>query len=67
MISAMLIFISGNSLVSGVITGSGYASEIYAQSRLAKVMIDYSNFWFFMPGLAMVSVGLLSGKKVSSE
>lgn len=64
MISAMLIFVSGNSLVSGSITSYGVASEIYEQSRLVQIMIDYANYWFFLPGIGIIVVGLF-GKKTA--
>ena len=64
MISAMLIFVSGNSLVSSSITNYGVATGIYEQSRLVRLMIDYSNYWFFLPGVGIIAVGLF-GKKTS--
>ncbi|MFC1749334.1 hypothetical protein ACFL2V_11060 [Pseudomonadota bacterium] len=62
MISAMLIYISGNSLVSDSITNFGIATEIYEQSKLVRLMIDGSNFWFMLPGLGIIAVGLFSKK-----
>ena len=62
MMSAMLIFVSGQSLVTSIFTVSSILSDIYTQSRLVRIMIDYSNFWFFLPGLAVICVSLFHKK-----
>ena len=62
MMSAMLIFVSGSSLVSAVMTNTNVLSDIYVQSRLVRIMIDYSNLWFFLPGLALVLLSIIHKK-----
>jgi hypothetical protein len=62
MMSAMLIFISGQSLVTSIFTVSSLLSDIYTQSRLVRIMIDFSNVWFFMPGLAIIFISLFNKK-----
>jgi len=61
MMSAMLIFVSGSSLVTTVM-GGGVLTDIYNQSRLVKIMLDYSNFWFFLPGLVLVFLSIFHKK-----
>jgi len=62
MMSTMLIFVSGQSLVASVFMPSSILSDVYTQSRLVRIMIDYSNMWFFLPGLAIVLISLFNKK-----
>jgi hypothetical protein len=62
MMSAMLIFVSGSSLVTSVATNSTILSDIYNQSRLVQIMLDFSNLWFFLPGIALVLLSLFQRK-----
>lgn len=62
MMSAMLIFVSGGSLISSVIQPNSPLTELYADSRLVRVLLDYANFWFFVPGASIVVVSLFSKK-----
>lgn len=54
MMSAMLIFVSGNSLVSNITPSSTLLADVYAQSRMVKIMVDYANLWFLGPGVGLV-------------
>jgi len=51
-LSTILIYISGNSFVEGMV----YASEVdvYQQSLIAKILIDYYQIWFSFPAMAWV-------------
>lgn len=62
MMSAMLIFISGGSLIASVVQPNSPLTDLYADSRLIRILIDYSNFWFFIPGGAIVAASLFSKK-----
>lgn len=62
MISAMLIFVSGTSLVTNIAVNNNALTEIYNQSRLVRIMIDYANFWFVLPGVALVMISLFNKK-----
>jgi hypothetical protein len=62
MMSAMLIFVSGSSLVNSVMTNNGLIAEIYTQSRFVKIMIDGANGFFFAPGLAVVLLSMMRKK-----
>lgn len=63
MISAMLIFVSGNSLVASSVAGYGALANVYQQSRLVKIMLDYANLWFFLPGLALIGFSVFGRKR----
>lgn len=62
MMSAMLIFVSGGSLVVEATVVNSPLNDIYNQSRLVRIMMDYSNFWFFIPGISVIIVSLFSKK-----
>ncbi len=62
MMSAMLIFVAGSSLVTVAAATNSPINDIYEQSRLVRLMVDYANLWFFLPGVALVSLSVL-GKK----
>jgi len=62
MLSAMLVFVSGSSLVNHVAVLNNPLTEIYAQSRLVRIMLDYSNMWFFLPGVAIISLSMMDKK-----
>jgi hypothetical protein len=62
MMSAMLIFVSGGSLVNNIASNQGVLSEVYTQSRLVRIMLDFSNMWFFLPGLGLLALSFLDKK-----
>lgn len=51
-LSTILIYISGNSFVEGIL----YASEIniYKESAAAKILIDYYQVWFSLPAIGFL-------------
>lgn len=51
-LSTILIYIAGNSFVEGML----FASEInvYKQSLLAKILIDYYQIWFSFPAMVFL-------------
>lgn len=62
MMSAIMIFVAGGSLILDVATANNPLTTIYGESRLVRIMVDYSNFWYFMPGLALVIVSVFHKK-----
>ena len=62
MISAMLIFISGGSLIGAVIQPNSPISEIYAQSRFIRFMVDYRDLWFLVPAVVLLFMSITSRK-----
>lgn len=62
MISAILIFTSGNSLVANMVMEPNALTQIYSQSRMVRILLDFRNMWFFLPGLAMILLSLFQKK-----
>jgi hypothetical protein len=62
MMSAIMIFISGGSLILDAATANNPLTAIYGESRLVRVMLDYSNFWFFAPGVGLVLLSIFHKK-----
>jgi hypothetical protein len=62
MLSAMLVFVSGTSLVNHIAVLNNPLTEIYSQSRLVRIMLDYSNMWFFLPGVALIAISMMDKK-----
>lgn len=58
-ISALLIFATGGSLIADVIMIDNPLGEIYAQSRVVRYMVDYKNVWFCLPALAMIFLSFI--------
>jgi len=51
-LSTVLIYLSGNSFVEGMTLASGI--EIHKESFIAKILIDYYQFWFSLPAIAFL-------------
>lgn len=62
MMSAIMIFVAGESLIANVVTVSNPLTAIYGESRFVRLMVDYSNLWFVMPGIALVLMSLFHKK-----
>ena len=62
MLGSMLIFVSGSSLVTALVSNNNNLTEIYGQSRLVKVMLDFANIWFILPGIALIVISYFSKK-----
>lgn len=60
-LSTMLIYLSGNSFVEGML----FAKEIsiYEQSLLAQALIDYYQLWFALPAISFLVTSFLFEKK----
>lgn len=62
-ISIILIFIAGNSLLLGEGVGLGSAySAIYGQSNLARLLVDNYSIWFLLPAFAFFFLSLGNSK-----
>ncbi len=62
MISAILIFASGNSLVANTVIAPNALTQIYSQSRMVRILLDFRNLWFFLPGLGLILLSLFQKK-----
>ncbi len=58
--ATILIYLSGNSFVEGMI----FAKEIqiFGDSLIAQILIDYYQFWFTLPALAFLATSFLFEK-----
>jgi hypothetical protein len=56
-LATVLIYLSGNSFVEGML----FAKEItiYQESLLARILIDYYQFWFSFPAIAFLITSFL--------
>lgn len=63
-LSTILIYISGSSFVEGMM----YAKtiQIYEQSLIAQILIDYYQFWFSLPAIAFLVTSFLFDSKKPS-
>jgi len=63
MMSTVLVFISGASLIGTDIgTTTNILAGVYNDSRLVRIMIDFANIWFFLPGIAFIVLGVINKK-----
>jgi len=62
MMSAMLIFVGGGSLITNLAIANNPINEIYSQSHLIRVMIDYANMWFLLPSCGIIFISLFYKK-----
>ena len=65
MMSAVLVFISGASMIGVNVPASNILADVYRDSRLARIMMDFANMWFFLPGLTFVILGVLHKKQAA--
>jgi hypothetical protein len=62
MMSAVLVFVSGASLIGSSMSGANILSDVYNSSRLVRIMVDFANIWFLLPGIAFIVLGILHKK-----
>jgi len=61
-LSIILVFANGGSLITGSSPASAEFTQVYNQSRLIKFMLDWHNFWFAAPG-AIFAISSFLDKK----
>ena len=57
-LSTIIVFANGGSLIGGVTEISDSFKEVYEQSRFVKGLLDWHDLWFSLPGLALVMFSL---------
>jgi hypothetical protein len=57
-LSTIIVFANGGSLIGGVSAISDSFREVYEQSRLVKGLLDWHDAWFSLPGLVFVITSL---------
>ncbi len=65
MMSAVLVFISGASLIDPATHSSSLLTDVYKSSRFVRIMLDYANIWFLLPGISFVILSILHKKSAS--
>jgi hypothetical protein len=66
-VSIALIFISGSSFIAGGLGASPAFQDIYNQSSLAKLLIDYYSIWFMLPAFSFLVISLMTSKATLAE
>lgn len=56
-LATVLIYLSGNSFVEGMIFA--HEIEIYKESLVAQILIDYYQFWFSLPAITFLATSFL--------
>lgn len=62
MMSAVLVFISGASLIGTTMSAGNILTDVYTDSRLVRIMVDFANIWFLLPGLTFIVLGIIHKK-----
>lgn len=60
-ISTLLIYLSGSSFVEGMLAAPRI--DIYRESQLARVLIDYYQIWFSLPAMAFFITSFIFERK----
>lgn len=60
-IATVLIYLSGNSFVEGMLFASNI--EIYKESFIAQILIDYYQVWFSLPAITFLVTSFLFERK----
>jgi hypothetical protein len=63
LMSTILIFIAGGSLVATIAKANSPLIDLYLDSKMIRLMLDYSNLWFLGPGATIVFISLFIDKK----
>lgn len=62
-VSAMLVYMSGGSFLTGLgYSASDLALSIYQNSQAARIMIDNSTLWFSLPAIAFLISSMLTSE-----
>jgi hypothetical protein len=64
-LSTIIVFANGGSLISGTAPVSIAFQEIYLQSRFVRILLDWHDIWFAMPGALFVFVSVIQKNKAS--
>ena len=60
-LSTILIYLSGNSFVEGMLMAQEVV--IYEESLIARILIDYYQFWFSLPAIAFLMLSFFFDSK----
>ncbi|MGL5830728.1 MAG: hypothetical protein ACRCZE_01115 [Candidatus Altimarinota bacterium] len=57
-LSTIIVFANGGSLIGGTASITPAFANVYEQSRLVKNLLDWHDAWFALPGLAFVVISI---------
>ncbi|MCC6643905.1 hypothetical protein IT411_04095 [Candidatus Peregrinibacteria bacterium] len=57
-LSTIIVFANGGSLISGTAGISESFKEVYEQSRFVRGLLDWHDVWFALPGLLFVAISI---------
>jgi hypothetical protein len=57
-LSTIIVFANGGSLIGGTASITPAFANVYEQSRLVKNLLDWHDAWFALPGLAFVIISI---------
>lgn len=57
-LSTIIVFANGGSLIGGTTAISESFKAVYEQSRLVKGLLDFHDIWFSLPGLVFVMISI---------
>jgi len=61
-VSTIIVFANGGSLINGAGGISQDFMAVYDESRLIKIMLDWHDLWFSLPGLALIVLSLIQSR-----
>ncbi len=64
-LSTVIVFANGGSLISGTSAISDTFKNVYDQSRLVRGLLDWHDVWFALPGLLFVGISIIQKNKSS--
>jgi len=63
-LSTIIVFANGGSLISGTAEVTDAFRMIYNESRFVRGLLDWHNAWFALPGVAFVLISIFQRNKV---
>jgi hypothetical protein len=62
-LSTIIVFANGGSLIGGTTAISESFQVVYEQSRFVKGLLDFHDIWFSLPGLVFVLISIFQRKR----
>lgn len=62
-LSTIMVFANGGSLISGTTAISDSFKAVYEESRMVRGLLDWHDVWFALPGLLFVFISLFQKNK----
>lgn len=62
-LSSIIVFANGGSLISGTASIAESFKNVYEESRFVRGLLDWHDIWFALPGLLFVVISILQRNK----